>query len=195
MPDTNIGYQKMKKVLLFCATCLLMASCSLFESNKPDISHYPFKENKKDNWGLIDANGKVLIEDEFENEPTNPVNGIFFVENNKGSVEMYSIDNPTMPIGDRYKEILPFFEEVTPSVKKDEGIKYIDKTGNVKFEIPIEYHTAYSFLNGYSVIVRKDKDTKADDNDSWYTINGHKLSEQPTQKGVYIHNGRKVVVK
>lgn len=39
------------------------------------------------------------------------------------------------------------------------------------------------------------KDTKADDNDSWYTINGHKLSEQPTQKGVYIHNGRKVVVK
>ena len=29
----------------------------------------------------------------------------------------------------------------------------------------------------------------------WFTINGVKLSEQPTQKGVYIHNGRKIVIK
>ena len=29
----------------------------------------------------------------------------------------------------------------------------------------------------------------------WFTINGVKLSGQPTQKGLYIHNGRKVVVK
>ena len=31
--------------------------------------------------------------------------------------------------------------------------------------------------------------------DSWYTINGVKLDEQPTEKGVYIHNGKKVVIK
>ena len=29
----------------------------------------------------------------------------------------------------------------------------------------------------------------------WFTINGVKLSEQPTQKGVYIVNGKKVVIK
>ena len=29
----------------------------------------------------------------------------------------------------------------------------------------------------------------------WYTINGVKLYGKPTQKGLYIHNGRKVVVK
>ena len=29
----------------------------------------------------------------------------------------------------------------------------------------------------------------------WYTLDGRKLSEKPSQSGVYIHNGRKVVVK
>ena len=29
----------------------------------------------------------------------------------------------------------------------------------------------------------------------WYDMSGRKLSQQPTQKGVYIHNGRKVVIK
>jgi hypothetical protein len=29
----------------------------------------------------------------------------------------------------------------------------------------------------------------------WYTLDGRKLSGKPTQKGVYIHNGQKVVIK
>ncbi len=31
--------------------------------------------------------------------------------------------------------------------------------------------------------------------DGWYNVNGMKLNDQPTQKGVYINNGKKVVVK
>ena len=31
--------------------------------------------------------------------------------------------------------------------------------------------------------------------DAWYTVNGVRLSGKPSQKGVYIHGGRKVVVK
>ena len=31
--------------------------------------------------------------------------------------------------------------------------------------------------------------------DSWYTLNGVKLDGKPTQKGVFIHNGTKVVIK
>ena len=30
---------------------------------------------------------------------------------------------------------------------------------------------------------------------AWYTINGVRLNSKPTQKGLYIHNGRKVVIK
>lgn len=32
-------------------------------------------------------------------------------------------------------------------------------------------------------------------NDIWYSLEGHRLQGKPTQKGIYIHNGRKVVVK
>lgn len=31
--------------------------------------------------------------------------------------------------------------------------------------------------------------------DKWYTLNGLRLDKKPTQKGIYIHNGRKVVIK
>jgi hypothetical protein len=32
-------------------------------------------------------------------------------------------------------------------------------------------------------------------NNNWYTLDGRKMDKQPTAKGVYIHNGRKEVVK
>ena len=31
--------------------------------------------------------------------------------------------------------------------------------------------------------------------EAWYTVDGRKLYGEPTQKGVYIVNGRKVVIK
>lgn len=42
--------------------------------------------------------------------------------------------------------------------------------------------------------ISKVEDTKATAG-QWYTINGVKLAGKPTQKGVYINNGRKAVVK
>ena len=35
----------------------------------------------------------------------------------------------------------------------------------------------------------------ADDNEAWYDLNGRKLASKPTQKGLYIKNGKKVVIK
>jgi hypothetical protein len=29
----------------------------------------------------------------------------------------------------------------------------------------------------------------------WYTIDGRRLNGEPTQRGIYIHNGQKFVVK
>ena len=31
--------------------------------------------------------------------------------------------------------------------------------------------------------------------EGWYTINGVKLEGAPTQKGIYINNGKKIIVK
>lgn len=34
-----------------------------------------------------------------------------------------------------------------------------------------------------------------DDNDSWYNLQGRKLSGKPTKQGLYINNGKKVIIK
>ena len=31
--------------------------------------------------------------------------------------------------------------------------------------------------------------------DGWYTLNGIRLQGAPTEKGVYINNGKKIVIK
>ena len=46
--------------------------------------------------------------------------------------------------------------------------------------------TAISTINAEGVAVEKD---------GWYTVNGMKLESAPTQKGVYIRNGKKFVIK
>jgi hypothetical protein len=39
------------------------------------------------------------------------------------------------------------------------------------------------------------KDVRGMMSDVWYTIDGRRLSGKPTQKGLYIVNGKKVVIK
>lgn len=33
------------------------------------------------------------------------------------------------------------------------------------------------------------------DDGRWYTLDGTRLSGQPTRKGIYVNNGKKVVIK
>ena len=42
-------------------------------------------------------------------------------------------------------------------------------------------------------IVDVERETKA--NEGWYTVDGKKLDKQPTSKGVYVNNGKKIVIK
>lgn len=144
----------MKKAIFTLLIGLLLTSCD-FGGKSSKVTHYPFKESKKDKWGLVDAKGKVLVENEFEERPTCVSDGIFFVEGKKG-YEMYSVDNPQKPIGDIYKRVALFTDDITPTVKEAEGIKYIDKKGNVKFELPLKYTNATCFENGYSIISEKE---------------------------------------
>ena len=46
-------------------------------------------------------------------------------------------------------------------------------------------------LTGISTIAADD----ADDDDDWWTLQGFKIGRKPTQPGVYIHHGKKVVIK
>ena len=44
-------------------------------------------------------------------------------------------------------------------------------------------------------IQQVDQTLRQYDNDSYYTLQGAKLNERPTQRGIYIHNGKKIIIK
>ena len=133
----------------------MFTACNMGGGKQTGPTHYPFKKSENDLWGLVDANGKVLFENEFKERPSLVFDGMFFVEKN-GKYEVYSTSNPMNPIDERYKDIAYFSEGLAPCVKENEGIKYIDKKGEVKFELPLEYVYANRFVNGYSLIAKKE---------------------------------------
>ena len=49
--------------------------------------------------------------------------------------------------------------------------------------------------NGESTEIETTDFTDFTDSDAWYTLDGRKLDKKPIKKGMYINNGRKVVVK
>lgn len=44
-------------------------------------------------------------------------------------------------------------------------------------------------------IVNVDNTTVTSDNDAWYTLQGVRLNKKPTQNGIYIQNGKKIIIK
>ena len=53
----------------------------------------------------------------------------------------------------------------------------------------------FTFDNLVTGITAINGNRNTNGNDGWYTLDGRRLSGPPTQQGIYIHNGRKEVVK
>lgn len=66
------------------------------------------------------------------------------------------------------------------------------QTLNMKFNNGNYYGDNVTYGNATGISVIK---ANAQTDESWYTIGGTRLSDKPTQKGVYIHQGKKAVVK
>lgn len=66
------------------------------------------------------------------------------------------------------------------------------QTLNMEFKNGNYYGENVTYGNATGISVIK---ANAQTDDSWYTIGGTRLSGKPTQKGVYIHQGKKAVVK
>ncbi len=73
-------------------------------------------------------------------------------------------------------------------------------TLNYEADITVE-GTALNHILDYVLLAGKELDPTAVDavevvgNGKWYTINGLELSEKPTVPGIYIHNGKKIVIR
>jgi len=139
------------------AAAVAMASCGDSAAYENSVEYLPFKGDKADNWGLISTDGKILFENEFENEPSAVYNGRFTVKNSNGLYELYTAEAKPKKVGKDYKGIAPFFEDVAPAVEPDQTINYIDKDGNVKFKLDKingqNVAKVYNYVDGLSVFV------------------------------------------
>lgn len=141
--------------ILGCIAMLL--SCN---STKNKTEYVPFKSSSKAKWGMMSVDGKVLFEEEFKDEPTVVINGMFLVKNGNDLWEVYKASEKPEKVGDEYVDICPFTEDVTPAVKKDEKITLIDKTGAVKATLDKvkgkNIIRCSGFKNGYASIMTED---------------------------------------
>ena len=73
---------------------------------------------------------------------------------------------------------------------------YIDQTGSASAR---ELTFTFEEADGTTTAIRAISVDKDENSESvkagWYTIGGMKLQGAPAQKGIYIHNGKKIVVK
>ncbi|WP_418211856.1 WG repeat-containing protein [Bacteroides zhangwenhongii] len=147
----------MKNLFLLCVTIFLLSACSHKEEK---VSYLAFKSDIKDRWGLIDLEGKILFENEFQEEPTAIMNGRFFLKNSNGLYECYTIEAKPQKIGKEYVAIQPFIEDVTPVVEKDQPISFIDKSGKTVFTFDKYENKAVmsisNFIEGLAVFRTED---------------------------------------
>ena len=61
-------------------------------------------------------------------------------------------------------------------------------------KVPAGARTMTIVIDGEATAINSMKITTAD-NDGWYTVDGRQLNRMPAAKGVYIHHGKKYVIK
>lgn len=60
--------------------------------------------------------------------------------------------------------------------------------------IKVRFIDAYDEVTGIGMLDTQTGEVSFD-NEAWYTLDGVRLAEKPTKQGIYIHNGKKVVIK
>ena len=73
-----------------------------------------------------------------------------------------------------------------------EGVKLMGKS-ITNIRVAEDGTVSFDFMKG-STGIRDIIDTQKND-DRWYDIQGRRLYKEPTRKGIYVRNSRKVVVK
>lgn len=155
------GLVRQKKIMKKTVFGCLLLSCFFVgcgsKDSKDKITHLPYLTEENGRWGLIDLEGNVLIEDEFDNMPSVVVKGHFCVTNSDGLKEIYTAEKDFKQIGEEYLQVGRFSNDLAPVAKYNSHISYINTKGEEIFTLtkykdePIEY--ASSFLsNGLAYV-------------------------------------------
>jgi len=130
----------MKNILFYAISLfVLLSACDETTLNKlknnSKLSIVPFS-NDNQRFGLVDLEGNIIVDNEWENPSTIASEGIVRVINKDGLYEYYTADKNPKKIGAEYRDATLFSEGLAAVVNEKGFIHYIDKTGTIKFELP-----------------------------------------------------------
>lgn len=114
---------------------VVIALCSLAACNSGQVGYFTFQEYEDGYWGLMDHKGNVLFSDEFENPIEGVSEGVILTKDDEGLYQYYTLGKKPKFIAGGYKDAAPFCGGVAPVVSKNDYIKFINKKGEVVFEL------------------------------------------------------------
>ena len=108
----------MKKNLLFILSAIIccgmaLNACSSSEKDYSSVEYLAVQIDNNSYWSIINKEGEFIVKDEYDKESkiSAIVDGVYWVQNNKGESQLYSVDNPKKPINDNvYKNVTVFVD-------------------------------------------------------------------------------------
>lgn len=131
----------------------LFSACSR-EDLISSVDLIPVQLESDGKWSMLNREGEIVYADEFKNQPSISINGVFSVEEGKdGTYALYtSGDKPKIIKGcDALKSVGCLRDGLIPVAYKNSRITIIDKSGDKKFELePVNGKEVTSCDLGYS---------------------------------------------
>ncbi len=146
--------------LMIAALSLLVSACneSGSRSNADKRDYLAVQFNNGDNWSIIDANGKIVVDGEYASDNDYMIKhreisliyegGLYWVMTN-GKYCLYSLKSPKKPlVDDEYDEVTDFVDGYAFVKKIGEPIVMIDTKGNIVKTLPRDVTLVHSFSEG-----------------------------------------------
>ena len=154
----------MKKILALLGVSLILASCGGSEINSDAFCDgdilIPFQEKKDKDWGFININGEVVIDPEFDFQPSYAENGIALIMDKSKKDEKYfyrfvKIEGGKAVESDKKWDLAGEFKEGLAPVRNDnEKVQFINE--DYKSVFTVEAEKVSYFNDGLAAICDED---------------------------------------
>ena len=177
-----------KKLFSVLAAALLITSCG--SKSAADADYISVMVDNSKMWSLLDVdNGKMVFTDEFFAPATNVVNNAFFVQNDYGTFDLYTIENTKNKLNrDSYTFVTNFSPDGFAIVRvKTEPWQIVDTKGQVVATLDKKLGVASGFgPDGLAMIYNTEKQFGYIDTHGQTVIKPRYINATPFSDGIAI---------
>lgn len=121
-------------LILMAAVLISSWGCGKAQESK----YFAARVDDGDRWGMVDINGKFIVEEEWDNRPSAESEGFVYVKNDDGMYEYFKVSKKPIQIGDEYHDASRFSEGLAAVVTgkdDDKYIQFINHKGKMVIEL------------------------------------------------------------